>query len=119
MSNVLKTALLLGAMSALLLLIGESLGGAQGLVIGFVFAVVTNFVSYWFSDKIVLKMYGAREVGPDHLLYQMVSRLAKRAGLPAAALLRHSAAVAECVRDRAQSRTRRRCGDGGHPAHSE
>jgi heat shock protein HtpX len=82
MSNVLKTAFLLGALSALLLFIGESLGGAQGLVLGFMFAVVTNFVSYWFSDKIVLKMYGAQEVGPDHPLYRIVSRLAARAGLP-------------------------------------
>jgi len=82
MSNVLKTAFLLGAMSALLLFIGESLGGAQGLVLGFMFALVTNFVSYWFSDKIVLKMYGAKEVGPDHRLYAIVSRLAARAGLP-------------------------------------
>jgi heat shock protein HtpX len=82
MSNVLKTAFLLGALSALLLFIGESLGGAQGLALGFMFAVVTNFVSYWFSDKIVLKMYGAREVGPDHPLYRIVGRLAARAGLP-------------------------------------
>jgi heat shock protein HtpX len=82
MSNVVKTALLLGAMSALLLMIGQALGGAQGLVLGFLFAVVTNFVSYWYSDKIVLKMYGAREVGPDHALYRVVSRLAQRAGLP-------------------------------------
>ena len=57
MSNTVKTALLLGALSALLLFIGEALGGAQGLVIGFLFAVVTNFASYWFSDKIVLQMY--------------------------------------------------------------
>jgi len=62
--------------------IGEALGGAQGLVIGFGFAVVTNFVSYWFSDKVVLRMYGAQEVGPGHRLYEMVSRLASRAGLP-------------------------------------
>ena len=82
MSNVLKTAFLLGALSALLLFIGESLGGAQGLVLGFLFAVVTNFASYWFSDKIVLKMYGAKEVGPDHPLYHIVGRLAARAGLP-------------------------------------
>ena len=82
MSNVLKTAFLLGALSALLLVIGELLGGAQGLVLGFMFALVTNFVSYWFSDKIVLKMYGAKEVGPEHPLYRIVSRLAARAGLP-------------------------------------
>jgi heat shock protein HtpX len=82
MPNAVKTALLLGAMSALLLFLGESLGGAQGLVIGFMFAVVTNFASYWFSDKIVLSMYSAKEVGPDHRLYRIVASLAQRAGLP-------------------------------------
>ena len=82
MSNTVKTALLLGALSALLLLIGEALGGAQGMVIGFLFAVVTNFGSYWFSDKIVLSMYRATEVGPDHRLTQIVTRLAAKAGLP-------------------------------------
>jgi heat shock protein HtpX len=82
MSNTVKTALLLGVMSALLLLIGEALGGAQGLVLGFLFAVATNFASYWFSDKIVLRMYGAQEVGPEHRLHRIVSSLAQRAGLP-------------------------------------
>ena len=82
MSNTVKTALLLGTLSALLLFIGEALGGAQGLVLGFVFAAVTNFASYWFSDTIVLKMYRAAEVGPDHRLYRSVQRLATRAGLP-------------------------------------
>jgi heat shock protein HtpX len=82
MSNTIKTALLLGALSALLLLIGEAIGGAQGMVIGFLFAVVTNFGSYWFSDKIVLSMYRATEVGPDNRLTQIVTRLAAKAGLP-------------------------------------
>jgi heat shock protein HtpX len=82
MANSVKTALLLGVMSALLLMIGEALGGGQGLVIGFLFAVATNLGSYWFSDKIVLRMYGAQEVGPDHRLSRLVSRLAQRAGLP-------------------------------------
>jgi heat shock protein HtpX len=82
MSNTIKTALLLGALSALLLFIGEALGGAQGMIIGFFFAVVTNFASYWFSDKIVLRMYSATEVGPGHRLYETVARLAQRAGLP-------------------------------------
>ncbi|PYR29784.1 MAG: zinc metalloprotease HtpX [Acidobacteria bacterium] len=82
MSNTVKTALLLGVMSALFLFLGEALGGAQGLVFGFVFAALTNFVSYWFSDKIVLKMYGAQEVGPDHRLFRIVAGLARRAGLP-------------------------------------
>src|SRR5471030_2337639 len=82
MNNTVKTALLLGTMSALLMFIGEALGGAGGMAIGFVFAVVTNFTSYWFSDTIVLRMYNAQEVGPGHRLYDVVSRLARRAGLP-------------------------------------
>src|SRR5437762_10333298 len=82
MSNTFKTAMLLGVLSALLLLIGEALGGAQGLMFGFIFAAVTNFASYWFSDKIVLAMYGASQVGPGHRLYELVARLAQRADLP-------------------------------------
>jgi heat shock protein HtpX len=82
MPNVMKTALLLGAMSGLFLLVGDALGGGQGMVAGFMFAVVMNFGSYWFSDKIVLTMYGAQEVGPGHRLYEIVQRLAQRAGLP-------------------------------------
>jgi heat shock protein HtpX len=82
MQNALKTALLLGAMSALFLFLGESLGGAQGLMLGFVFAAGMNFASYWFSDKIVLRMYRAKQVGPESRLYQMVANLAQRASLP-------------------------------------
>jgi heat shock protein HtpX len=82
MSNIIKTAFLLGLMSALLMGIGEMLGGGQGLILGFLFAVAMNFGSYWFSDKIVLRMYRAQEVGPGHRLYSTVDRLAKRAGLP-------------------------------------
>jgi heat shock protein HtpX len=82
MRNTVKTALLLGAMSALFLFLGDVLGGAQGLLFGFVLAVVTNLGSYWFSDTIVLRLYSAREVGPEHRLSQIVSKLAARAGLP-------------------------------------
>src|SRR2546427_12780961 len=82
MSNTVKTAVLLAVLSALFLFFGEALGGSQGLVLGFFFAVVTNFASYWFSDKIVLRMYGAPEVGRDHRLHRIVSSLARRAGLP-------------------------------------
>ncbi len=82
MTNTARTVFLLGALSGLLLAIGELLGGSQGLVIAFGFAVVMNFASYWFSDKIVLRMYSAREVGPDHRLHQTVGRLARQAGLP-------------------------------------
>jgi heat shock protein HtpX len=82
MANGLKTALLLGALSGVLLVIGELLGGANGLVIAFVIAAVMNLGSYWFSDKIVLKMYRARQVGPESVLYQVVERLVRQANMP-------------------------------------
>ena len=82
MGNTLKTALLLGLMSGVLLVLGDLLGGSGGLMIAFAFAVIMNFASYWFSDKIVLAMYKAKPVGPEHPLHQTVARLAQRAGLP-------------------------------------
>jgi len=82
MSNGIKTVLLLGAMSALLLAIGDMLGGPNGLKIGLAFAVVMNFGSYWFSDKIVLRMYSAHQVDANHPLYRITERLARQAGLP-------------------------------------
>ena len=82
MGNTIKTALLLGLMSGVLLVLGDFLGGSSGLMMAFVFAALMNFASYWFSDKIVLKMYGAKPVGPEHPLHQTVARLAQRAGLP-------------------------------------
>ncbi|MDE3156752.1 MAG: zinc metalloprotease HtpX [Acidobacteriota bacterium] len=82
MGNTLKTTALLGALSALLLIIGQALGGQQGLVLAFVLAAGMNFGSYWFSDRLVLRMYRAQEVGPDHRLYRIVSELARRANLP-------------------------------------
>jgi heat shock protein HtpX len=82
MSSTLKTTVLLATLSALLLVIGDVAGGRGGMMIAFVFAIVMNFSSYWFSDKIVLSMYSAKEVGPDHRLYRVVQRLAQRAGLP-------------------------------------
>ena len=80
--NAIKTTLLLGAMTGLFLLVGDALGGGQGLVIGFLFACVMNFVSYFWSDKIVLRSYRAQEVGPDSRLYRIVAGLVQRAGLP-------------------------------------
>jgi heat shock protein HtpX len=82
MPNGLKTALLLGLLSGMLLLIGDLLGGQNGIVIAFIFAAVMNLGSYWFSDKIVLRMYRAEQVGPEHPLYRMTERLTQRAGLP-------------------------------------
>lgn len=82
MANGFKTVLLLGLLSGVLLVIGELLGGANGLVIAFLFAVVMNFTSYWFSDKIVLAMYRAQPVGPDNVLYRVVERLVRQANMP-------------------------------------
>jgi heat shock protein HtpX len=82
MSNTIKTAMLLGLLSVVLMFIGEALGGGGGMLMGFLFAVAMNFGSYWFSDKIVLRMYRAQEVGAGHRLYELVARLAQRAGLP-------------------------------------
>jgi len=84
MSNTLKTTLLLGLLTGIILGIGQLFGGSQGLAIAFVFAVVLNFGSYWFSDKIVLAMYRVREVQPGEApeLYQIVQNLTLRAQLP-------------------------------------
>ena len=84
MLNRLKTTLLLSLLTVLMVLMGSAIGGQSGMVIAFLMALAMNFFSYWFSDKIVLKMYGAREVGEhDHpAYYGMVRRLATQAGLP-------------------------------------
>jgi heat shock protein HtpX len=82
MPNGLKTALLLGLLSGLLLAIGEGFGGANGLVIMFMFAAIMNLGAYWFSDKIVLRMYRAQPVGAGNRLYTIVERLSRQADLP-------------------------------------
>lgn len=82
MSSTLKTGILLGALTALLLLLGGAIGGQSGVLIAFVFAILMNVGSYWFSDKLVLRMYNAQEVGPDHPLTRIVARLSQKAGLP-------------------------------------
>lgn len=80
--NNVKTALLLGALTALILWIGQMVGGQQGLIVALFLAAGMNFVSYFFSDKIALAMMQAQEVGPGHDLYEMVKDMAARAGLP-------------------------------------
>ncbi len=82
--NTLKTGLLLGALTGLLMLIGGYFGGQQGLVIAFIFAMVMNFGSYWFSDKLVLSMYHAQPVSESEApeLYALVKTLALKASLP-------------------------------------
>ena len=79
-----KTTLLLGGLTGLLVLTGGALGGSSGAVLGFVLALAMNFGSYWFSDRIALKMAGAREVtyAEAPQLHDTVAGLAQRFGLP-------------------------------------
>lgn len=80
--NNVKTALLLGLMSGLVLLIGALVGGQRGLIYALIFAAIMNFISYFFSDKIALASMRAQEVGPDHELYQIVDELTRKANIP-------------------------------------
>ena len=82
--NTIKTAFFMTLLTILLILVGGALGGKGGLIFAFIFALLMNFGSYWFSDKIVLKMYRAQEISYDQApeLYDIVKRLAQRANLP-------------------------------------
>jgi len=84
MFNYLKTAVLMAGIVALFMAIGAVLGGRQGMLIALVVAVGMNFFSYWYSDKLVLKMYNAREVdaGSAPRFYAVIADLSQRAGLP-------------------------------------
>ncbi len=84
MNNQIRTTLLLAAMTVFLVVLGNLLGGRQGMILALILAAGMNFFSYWFSDKIVLRMYRANEVSADQApeLYQIVQTLAQRAGLP-------------------------------------
>ncbi|WP_374674047.1 zinc metalloprotease HtpX [Ideonella sp.] len=84
MFNLLKTAVLMAAITALFMAIGRLLGGQQGMVLALVIALGMNFFSYWFSDKLVLRMYNAQEVDARSApqFYAMVQELAERAQIP-------------------------------------
>jgi heat shock protein HtpX len=84
MENRVKTVLLLTGLTVFLILMGRMIGGRAGMQIAFVLALAMNFFSYWFSDKIVLKMYGAQEVSPAEApeLHRMVEELAREANIP-------------------------------------
>ncbi|SHN05442.1 zinc metalloprotease HtpX [Rhizobacter sp. OV335] len=84
MFNLLKTAVLMAAITALFMAIGAMIGGRAGMMIALVVAVGMNFFSYWFSDKMVLRMYNAQEVDETSApqFYRMVRELAQRAQLP-------------------------------------
>lgn len=82
--NTVKTTFLLGLLTGLLLFIGGAFGGQSGMAIALVFAVVVNFGAYWFSDKIVLRMHRAQEIGESDApeFYGIVSNLSQKAGIP-------------------------------------
>jgi len=82
--NRLKTTLLLSLLTILMVTMGSAIGGKSGMFLAFVMALGMNLFSYWFSDKIVLKMYGAQEIGEHDqpAFYGMVRNLALKAGLP-------------------------------------
>lgn len=84
MHNTLKTGILLVLLAAILLFIGGAVGGRGGLMIALILALVMNVVSYWFSDKIVLRLYGAQEVSEAEApqLHGIIRRLAQRAQIP-------------------------------------
>ncbi len=84
MTSQIKTVLLLGLLSGLIIMLGAALGGKAGIIIAFGLALVMNVGSYWYSDKIVLSMYKARELAPSDApaLHHMVEELAARAGIP-------------------------------------
>ena len=86
--SILKVGLMLTALTALLVWIGQIVGGSAGVVIAFAFAILMNMGTYWFSDKIVLKMTRARPVSEGEApgLHAMVERLAVRANIPKPAL---------------------------------
>ena len=82
--NTLKTTFLMALLTVLLVLAGGMLGGEGGMMLAFLFALVMNGISYWFSDKILLRMYGAQEIGPQELpnLHRIVRELTVRAQMP-------------------------------------
>ena len=84
MGNALKTTFLLAVLTVLFVLVGKAIGGQSGMIFAFGLAIVMNVGSYWFSDKIVLRMYGAREVTEAEApqIHGMVRRLATAAGTP-------------------------------------
>src|SRR5258706_1206361 len=84
MFNLLKTAVLMAAITALFMAIGALLGGRSGMMLALAIAVAMNFFSYWFSDKLVLRMYNAHEVDENSApqFYRIVRELAQRAQLP-------------------------------------
>src|SRR5437867_208357 len=117
MSNMFKTAILLAVLTAMLILIGGAIGGRQGMMVAFVLAMAMNFFSYWFSDKIVLSMYGAQPIDEAQAprLYAILRRLTTRAQIPMPRVY-HPDRHPQRLRHRPKPRARGRRGDGRHHA---
>lgn len=84
MTSQFKTVFLLALLSAIIIAIGGMIGGRGGVIIAFIFALIMNVGSYWYSDSIVLRAYNARELAPEEapMLHQIVEDLARNAGIP-------------------------------------
>ncbi len=84
MGNIIRTTLLLAFLTGLLVIVGRIIGGATGMIFAFIIAIVMNFGSYWYSDKIVLKMYRAKEVTREEApeIYRIVENLTRNAKIP-------------------------------------
>ena len=121
MGNTFKTALLLTALTLFLLFMGQIFGGQRGLVMAFGLAIIMNFVSYFWSDKIALKMYRAQPVTREQLprAYAVVERLTQKMGIPMPKMYVIPNGVTERLRDRTQSPARFRRRYRRHPEPAE
>ena len=84
MANFVKTVFLLAVLTVLVVVLGQAIGGREGALVAFAIALVMNFASYWWSDRIVMALHGAHEVSPQEApeLHAIVERLAANAGIP-------------------------------------
>ena len=118
MFNLMKTAILMAAITALFMFLGQMFGGQNGMMLALVIALGLNFFSYWFSDKIVLRMYNAREVDDTTApqFVRMIRDLATKRGPADAARLPDRRAGAQRVCHRTQPGARGRGRDHRHRA---
>ena len=118
MANMMKTTLFLALLTGLFVAVGGLLGGQNGMVMAFGLALVMNFVSYWFSDKIVLKMYGAKPLaeGEAPAVHRIVRNLATKAGIPMPKLYLLPSAAPNAFATGPKPAARRGRGDGRHHA---
>ena len=118
MTSQLKTFMLLALLSGLIIVLGGALGGKTGIVIAFGLALIMNVGSYWYSDKIVLRMYQARELSESEapMIYSMVRELAANAQIPMPRIAVVPEEAPQRLRHRPQPRKQRGRRHGRHPA---